>query len=384
MITNQEIGLYRYNLYCTLLRNTRGPYCALARFPSSFCFRVSDYRSYGTIPLCKERNDNYNQDQQLNPGFITGFTDGDGSFMIIVRKYPKLRLGWRISARFAIVAHKRDLDLLKLIKSYFSSHLEQSLRSGPKGQEVGAIYDHEGGLQYLIDSVKFLTEIIIPHFDKYPLITEKRKDYILWKQVVEMMRDKQHLTTKGLQEIVNIRATLNKGLSDELKTAFPLSKPITRPDFTRNIIDPYWVAGFTNAEGYFGVRLRQTPKGFTVELSFQISQHSRDTDLIHSLIEFFGCGATYVKSDGAAVWYNVYGFSNIWGVIIPFFKKYPIAGVKYQDFSDYCQVAEIMAKKGHLTSEGLNKILKIRSSMNSNRVLNESIEDDFGNDESST
>jgi len=57
--------------------------------------------------------------------------------------------------------------------------------------------------------------------------------------VVEMMRDKQHLTTKGLQEIVNIRATLNKGLSDELKTAFPLSKPVTRPDFTRNIIDPY-------------------------------------------------------------------------------------------------------------------------------------------------
>jgi len=42
-----------------------------------------------------------------------------------------------------------------------------------------------------------------------------------------------------------------------------------------------------------------------------------------------------------------------------------------------------MEKKGHLISEGLNKIIKIRSSMNSNRVLNESNEDGFENDESS-
>ena len=35
------------------------------------------------------------------------------------------------------------------------------------------------------------------------------------------MQRREHLTTSGLQEIIKLRASLNLGLSDELKAAFP-------------------------------------------------------------------------------------------------------------------------------------------------------------------
>jgi hypothetical protein len=43
------------------------------------------------------------------------------------------------------------------------------------------------------------------------------------------MERREHLTVEGLQAIVNIRATLNKGLTLILKEAFPNSVPVPRP-----------------------------------------------------------------------------------------------------------------------------------------------------------
>jgi hypothetical protein len=52
---------------------------------------------------------------------------------------------------------------------------------------------------------------IIQHFDKYTLFTQKRTDYMLFKQVIELIINKEHLTTDGLQKIVNIKSSMNFG-----------------------------------------------------------------------------------------------------------------------------------------------------------------------------
>jgi hypothetical protein len=51
-------------------------------------------------------------------------------------------------------------------------------------------------------------------------------------------------------------------------------------------------------------------------------------------------------------------------IIIPFFEKYPIQGIKSSDFPDFKKVAEILKNKEHLTSEGFNKIIEIKVGMN--------------------
>jgi hypothetical protein len=44
-----------------------------------------------------------------------------------------------------------------------------------------------------------------------------------------MVNTKEHLTTKGLQKIVSFKASINLGLNDELKAAFPYTVTILRP-----------------------------------------------------------------------------------------------------------------------------------------------------------
>lgn len=83
-------------------------------------------------------------------------------------------------------------------------------------------------MKFLVQSVKDL-QVIIDHFENYPLITQKRADYELFKQAVELMEQKEHLTMEGLEKIVAIKASLNNGLSAELKAAFPEIIPVPRP-----------------------------------------------------------------------------------------------------------------------------------------------------------
>jgi hypothetical protein len=44
-------------------------------------------------------------------------------------------------------------------------------------------------------------------------------------------------------------------------------------------------------------------------------------------------------------------------------------GVKSLDFQDWCKAAEIVKKKGHLTTEGLEQLHKIKTGMNRGRGI---------------
>ena len=63
---------------------------------------------------------------------------------------------------------------------------------------VGNITFNKDTVNYLVQDVKSLTNVIIPHFVKYPLITQKRADFELFKLIVELMSHKAHLTTRRI------------------------------------------------------------------------------------------------------------------------------------------------------------------------------------------
>lgn len=223
---------------------------------------------------------------KLNPHFVTGFTDGEGSFIISVTKDSEYSLGFRVKAIFSINLHKRDLELLKLIQFYFDG--EGSIRE-----------DQKGVCNYTFSSLNKICNILIPHFDKYPLVSQKHADYLLFRKAVMLMRNKSHLTEEGLKAIIGIKAFLNKGLNVELKATFPKSIPVERPAVVNQVItDPYWLAGFISAEGNFFLNVYEakTKTGSGVNLVFRITQHIRDELLIKSFIQYFGCGNVYKKN----------------------------------------------------------------------------------------
>lgn len=63
--------------------------------------------------------------------------------------------------------------------------------------------------------------VIIPHFEKFPLLTEKQADFVLFKEIVTIMSNKQHLNIEGLNKILMLKSSLNKGLTPFLSENFP-------------------------------------------------------------------------------------------------------------------------------------------------------------------
>jgi len=187
-----------------------------------------------------------------------------------------------------------------------------------------------------------------------------------------MMKRGEHLTVEGLQKIINLRASINKGLSPLLKEAFPNSVAISRPPLPLEEMElnPQWVAGFTSGDGCFRVSIRESKlykARSRVVLLFILTQHIRDEFLLKSMVNFFGCGQTYLYKD--YIEFRCQSFRDNYEKILPFFYKNPILGVKALDFEDWAKVAEMIQTKVHLTKEGLDQIRQIRVGLNKGRYL---------------
>lgn len=132
--------------------------------------------------------------------------------------------------------------------------------------------------------------MIIPHFNKYPLITQKKGDFILFQKAIDLIKSKEHLTFEGLKKLISIKGSINWGLPAELKEAFPEIICVDRPlIINEKFLDPNWLVGFTSGEGCFYVDILKSKAklGVQVQLVFSLTQHNRDEALMNSLISYF-------------------------------------------------------------------------------------------------
>ena len=316
------------------------------------------------IPSNQLKIKNYStlkQSSPVNPWFWTGLIDAEGSFSVVVDKNNKRTLGWRVQSKFQIGLHERDLDLLLQLQKFWE---------GVGSIHIDSFYNR---VIYSVDSIKDLT-ILIKHFEKYPLLTQKAADFILFKEVVNLQINKYHLTSAGLNQILNIKASINKGLSDYLKSEFKnisgFNTPVERPVInTLNIPNPNWISGLVSGEGNFDVRITKSTNkiGYRVQLRFRISQHYRDIRLMETIIKYLDSGKIYKYPNQNAVSIVNVNFSDINNKIIPFFEENPLIGIKTYDYLDWCKIASLMNEGSHLTLEGLNIIRTIKSGMNKSR-----------------
>jgi hypothetical protein len=290
---------------------------------------------------------------KLDPDFVSGFIDAEASFTTVV--YYKNR--WCVNSVFKISLHVKDIELLNSIQAFFG---------------VGRITVGNSA-NYRVERISDLVNYIIPHLEKYPLIGKKKADYELFKRIVLIMKDKLHLTEEGLQEIINLKASMNNGVTEELLAEFPSTTPVERPLVKESAVTdirPNWLAGFTSGDGCFYVYVEKNSKlhtGYRVKLRFNICQHLRDKSLLECINSYLNCGNVLETSRGE-INFDVHKFSENYEIISPFFSRYPILGVKALDFQDWKSVAEIIKSKGHLTKEGIEEIIKIKSNMNKSRT----------------
>lgn len=310
------------------------------------------YTSLSTIPL-------NNLSVNLDPWYITGFSDGESNFTVRIFKSNTVKVGWAVQPVFQIGLHKKDLDLLKKIKAFF---------------DVGEIYHKEKSCNYVVQNLISLN-LIVNHFERYPLLTKKCEDFILFSRIVTLVNKKEHFTLSGLHEIISIKASMNLGLSADMKTYFPNITPVIRPKRTdeellNSNIDPHWMVGFTDAEGCYSIRITKsltTKTGYQVQLRYQITQHSIDKVFMNSLANFWGCGKVFLRYRENKVDFQILKLKDLTDKVIPLFQRVPLQGVKSIDFSDFNKAVEIMKTKKHLTNEGLDLLHKLKVGMNRGR-----------------
>lgn len=160
--------------------------------------------------------------------WLVGFTDGDGNFSI-TNQGDK----WGLS--FKLTQSRYNLRVLNYIKKELG--VGSITKDGTKGQ-------------YFIRDKKIIESIILPIFDKYPLLTSKYFDYIKFKKAMGILKDfnlnKQDKNIK-LLEIKNSKVGVGY-ISPAWKN---VNLPLVSANSLNNVMNKSWLVGFIEAEGSF-------------------------------------------------------------------------------------------------------------------------------------
>ena len=128
--------------------------------------------------------------------YLAGFTDGEGSFNLSFRKRKDYSQPWKISLCFNV--SQKD----KVILALFKRHLK-----------CGTLRSRKDGVWYYeVNNFTAIRENVIPFFERFGFLSAKKKrDFSKFRQIAALIQDEQHLNKKGVEQILEIRRSMNDG-----------------------------------------------------------------------------------------------------------------------------------------------------------------------------
>ncbi len=133
----------------------------------------------------------------LEPGWVTGFVDGEGCFQVGIAKHADMASGYQVLPEFTVVQHERDVQVLHALKAYFGCGVVRR--------------NHGDRMAYRVRRLEQLGTQIVPFFLKHPLKTQKRLDFEKFRRVLLMMERGEHLTADGVEQIRSLGVQMNRG-----------------------------------------------------------------------------------------------------------------------------------------------------------------------------
>ena len=128
--------------------------------------------------------------------YISGYVDGEGCFNVSFSRRAKMKTGWEVKPSFSVSQNEDRSQVLKIMQKYFSCC---TLRRDY----------HDKTLKLETRQLNNLTEKIIPHFLKYPLLSSKKRDFALFAKICQIMANKKHIKRNGLARIINLAFQMN-------------------------------------------------------------------------------------------------------------------------------------------------------------------------------
>ena len=133
------------------------------------------------------------------------------------------------------------------------------------------------------------------------------------------------------------------------------------------MLNPDYIVGFVDGEGCFSISLNKNNNRIPeVRLMFEIELREDDEPILREIQKVLDCGRIYrLEYERYVKWWphvklKVSNFKDISTKIIPFFEKYPPQAKKRFQFEWFCQVAELIKTKKHLTIEGIEQIKALK------------------------
>ena len=124
-----------------------------------------------------------------------------------------------------------------------------------------------------------------------------------------------------------------------------------------NILDNYWLVGFTDANGSFKICEYNKNLGFEFKLKFILFQINNL--ILNDLISIFDGYLDFNKK--LDIYFFCTSSFNSAKKIINYFDKYHLLSFKYVLYFKWRKIYRIIQRKEHLTFKGINKIKKIKS-----------------------
>jgi hypothetical protein len=203
----------------------------------------------------------------MDPYFITGLTEAEGSFSIIKIKDKRAKYNTNVHLRFKITMLTNETELLTMVKSFFKC-----------GTNVIGKNDT---ISFEVKDINSLNKYIIPHFSNYPLRGTKYLDFLTFKEALEIIISKEHLTKEGLKKIIDMSLNMNsyRKLPQEYRPVHTIeNNSLYIP------INGHYINGFIAGDGCLALNTKD--KGFA-RMSLQISQHKNNKMLLCSIANFF-------------------------------------------------------------------------------------------------
>lgn len=143
-----------------------------------------------------EENTSINKIPEHVGWYFSGFSDGEGSFNVSVKRISSHKFPWKLAASFNV--SQRDKTVLLLLQKYLG---------------CGTLRTRADGVVYFeVTNIRDLNEKIIPFFDRFKIMSEnKQRNYKIFRLIVVQMMHGVHKTLRGFNSIIALRETLNEG-----------------------------------------------------------------------------------------------------------------------------------------------------------------------------
>src|SRR5437588_6050671 len=128
--------------------------------------------------------------------YISGYVDGEGCFTVSIAPRATLLVGWEVRPGFSVSQNGDRAEVLHAIKAYFGCGSIRPDRS-------------DKTLKWETRRLEDILEHVLPHFERYPLLSGKRLDFGSFAAVCQSMAAGEHRSRAGLIRIVELVAGMN-------------------------------------------------------------------------------------------------------------------------------------------------------------------------------